>query len=66
MVVPKEGQALKLSDLQELLNEKDIAAYKLPKKLVIVERLPRNPLGKILKRDIRKQIAEQTRKKKKD
>jgi acyl-CoA synthetase (AMP-forming)/AMP-acid ligase II len=61
VVVPKENQTLKLSNLQEFLKEKDIAAYKLPKKLVVVDRLPRNPLGKVLKRDICRQIEEQGR-----
>jgi acyl-CoA synthetase (AMP-forming)/AMP-acid ligase II len=37
------------------LKSKDIATYKLPEKLVIVERLPRNPAGKVLKSELREQ-----------
>ncbi len=57
IVVPKEGEAVKLSDLTAFLKEKDIAAYKLPRKLVCVPGLPRNAVGKVLKREIRQQLT---------
>jgi acyl-CoA synthetase (AMP-forming)/AMP-acid ligase II len=44
-------------DLDELVNylrdQAGVAAYKLPERLIVVEELPRNPLGKILKRTLR-------------
>ena len=52
IVIPKEGEEVKLSELTAFLKEKDIAAYKLPKKLVCVPSLPRNAVGKVLKREI--------------
>ncbi len=57
VVVPKEGEEVTLSDLVGFLKEKDIAAYKLPRKLVCVQSLPRNAVGKVLKREIRQQLA---------
>jgi acyl-CoA synthetase (AMP-forming)/AMP-acid ligase II len=57
IVVPKEGEEVKLSDLTAFLKQKDIAAYKLPRRLVCVQSLPRNAVGKVLKREIREQLV---------
>ena len=57
VVVPKEGEEVKLGDLVDFLKGKDIAAYKLPRKLVCVQSLPRNAVGKVLKREIRRQLG---------
>jgi acyl-CoA synthetase (AMP-forming)/AMP-acid ligase II len=59
VIVPKKDQEVDLHEIQEFLKAKDIAAYKLPKKLVIMQALPRNPVGKVLKRDLRQQHLEQ-------
>ena len=56
VVVAKEGQEIKLGDLVDFLKSKDIAAYKLPARLVSVDDLPRNAVGKILKRELRQQL----------
>lgn len=58
VAAPREGQSLTLEEVVEHLKHQDIAVYKLPEKLVVVERLPRNPLGKVLKRVIREQVTE--------
>jgi acyl-CoA synthetase (AMP-forming)/AMP-acid ligase II len=58
VIVPKKDQEVELHEVQEFLKAKDIAAYKLPKKLVTVNALPRNPVGKILKRDLKAQYEE--------
>jgi acyl-CoA synthetase (AMP-forming)/AMP-acid ligase II len=58
VVVPKKDQTVDLREIQEFLKVKDIALYKMPKKLVTVNALPRNPVGKILKRDLRAQYQE--------
>jgi len=55
-VVPQEGQALKLDDLTRFLrDEKNVAAYKLPEYLMTVPALPCNPVGKVLKTELRAQ-----------
>lgn len=46
------GDGLRLDDLQEFLAER-LARYKHPKALEIVEALPRNPAGKVLKTELR-------------
>jgi acyl-CoA synthetase (AMP-forming)/AMP-acid ligase II len=56
-VVPKAGETITLSEMVDFLKTKDIAAYKLPKKLVITDALPRNPVGKILKRALKEKIV---------
>lgn len=56
VVAPKPEQQMTLSELVDFLKTKDIAAYKLPKKLVTVEAMPRNPVGKILKRVLKEKI----------
>ena len=47
-----EGRALTLADLDEFLTER-LARYKHPKALEIVDALPRNPAGKVLKTELR-------------
>jgi non-ribosomal peptide synthetase component E (peptide arylation enzyme) len=37
----------------DYLRSKQIAVYKLPQQLLIVPQLPRNPVGKVLKRELR-------------
>ncbi|MGH3642346.1 MAG: fatty-acid--CoA ligase FadD5 [Mycobacterium sp.] len=46
------GSGLTLSDLEEFLTER-LARYKHPKALVVVDALPRNPAGKVLKTELR-------------
>jgi fatty-acyl-CoA synthase len=43
---------LRIEDLGEFLTQR-LARYKHPKALEIVERLPRNPAGKVLKTNLR-------------
>lgn len=47
------GQTLTLDELVEFLRGKQIASFKLPERLEIRDELPRNPVGKILKRVLR-------------
>ena len=58
VVVPKPGQEVTLEEINALLKEKDVAIYKLPEKLVVMPELPRNPVGKLLKRSIKEMILE--------
>lgn len=56
VAVPKPDMQPTLSELVDFLKTKDIAAYKMPKKLVTVTALPRNPVGKVLKRILKAKI----------
>jgi len=56
-VVPKEGQDITLEAVIAHLRGKKIASYKLPEKLAIIDVLPRNPVGKILRRVLREQVS---------
>jgi long-chain acyl-CoA synthetase len=48
-VVPKEGKTINLEDLKEFCYE-ELTRYKVPKEFEIIDELPRNSVGKILKR----------------
>ncbi|GAA4869072.1 class I adenylate-forming enzyme family protein [Pseudonocardia benzenivorans] len=57
VVVPVDRAAPPtLTDLVETLRAQRIASYKLPERLELVDALPRNPVGKILKRELREQL----------
>jgi fatty-acyl-CoA synthase len=54
VVVPKAGQAL--SEAQVLAHcQQHLAGFKAPKAVVFAEALPKNPSGKLLKRELRQQ-----------
>jgi acyl-CoA synthetase (AMP-forming)/AMP-acid ligase II len=53
VVVPRPGEVPALDEIIAYLRELGIATFKLPERLEIVESLPRNPVGKVLKRDLR-------------
>ncbi len=55
-LVPKEGEQVTLDEIVAFMKEKGIAAYKLPERIEIVQAIPRNPVGKILKKDLREDI----------
>ncbi len=55
-IVATDGQAVSLESLNTFLTEhKRIARYKLPEYFLALQALPRNPVGKILKRELREQ-----------
>ncbi|MGJ9422595.1 AMP-binding protein [Aeromicrobium sp. CF3.5] len=47
------GATLTLEELVEFLRAKKIASFKLPERLEVRDEMPRNPVGKILKRELR-------------
>ncbi len=54
VVVAAQGVAPpSLDALVAMLREQRIASYKLPERLEVVDALPRNPFGKVLKRELR-------------
>lgn len=56
VVVLREGQTLDLATLQAHCRGQ-LAGFKIPKELVLREALPRNPSGKVLKRQLREELA---------
>lgn len=57
IAVPVEGESITLDDIRAHLMKSDIAAYKLPERLELADALPRNPLGKVLRRELRAMIG---------
>ncbi|HOV19717.1 MAG TPA: acyl-CoA synthetase, partial [Ottowia sp.] len=56
VVVLKQGQALSEREVIDHCNA-HMAAFKSPKRVVFAEALPKNPSGKLLKRELRKAMA---------
>lgn len=55
-VALKPGSSLVLKDLTDYLRAHEIATYKLPERLWVLDALPRNPVGKVLKRQLRDEL----------
>jgi fatty-acyl-CoA synthase len=55
VIVPKQDQSLTESEVIEFC-AKRLGGFKVPKAVVFVEALPKNPSGKLLKRELRKQF----------
>ena len=53
VAVLQEGAELELKDITAFLQELGIAKYKFPKDIKIIEELPRNPVGKVLRRNLK-------------
>jgi len=56
-VVARAGAALDLTTIRGSLHAREIAAYKLPERLVLVSELPQTKVGKIDKKALRADIA---------
>ena len=52
-LVIKPGKSLSHEDLKAWCNDK-MSAYKIPKKIILLESLPRNAMGKVTKSDLKK------------
>jgi fatty-acyl-CoA synthase len=50
-VVVKDGDELKMAEVKSFVKE-NLAAYKSPRDVVFLDELPRNPTGKVLKREL--------------
>lgn len=55
--VPKPGETLTLEGIVEFMRKAGVATYKLPERLEVVAAIPRNPVGKILKSQLRAELA---------
>jgi fatty-acyl-CoA synthase len=60
VVVPRAGQSISADELLRFCRER-MAGYKAPKLAQIVDALPKNASGKILKRELRDRFADQGR-----
>ena len=56
MVVPRGGATVDPDAVIAALREK-IAAFKAPKRVIVVDQLPRNAMGKVEKAALRRQYA---------
>lgn len=56
LVPASEDVELDLDDVVEIVRAEDVATFKWPERLEIVTELPRNPVGKVLKRDLRERL----------
>jgi 2,3-dihydroxybenzoate-AMP ligase len=56
-VIPKENSSLSFEELIEFLSAREIAKFKLPERLELVQEFPISPAGKILRRELRANIA---------
>ena len=56
VVVPRPNETVSLAEIVAYLREIGIATFKLPERLEVRDELPRNPLGKILKRELREEL----------
>ena len=57
-VVAKPGESLDMPEIKAFMAEQGVASYKWPERLELLESIPRNPTGKILKTALRKQLKE--------
>ena len=56
LLVPKEGKTPNLKKIMENI-QKEIARFKHPKQLILIETLPRNTMGKVQKNILRQQYS---------
>ena len=56
VVVPRSGANLSESEILSALQPR-VARYKLPKRVLVIEELPRNTMGKVQKNELRKRYA---------
>ncbi len=52
VAVLKDGEKLSLEEVVDFLKSREIAVFKLPEKLRLASSLPRNALGKVVRRDL--------------
>ena len=53
VAVVAEGEILTLSEVIEFLEDKQIAKYKMPEDMRVIDVLPKNPVGKVLRRELK-------------
>ena len=57
VVVPQPGQTVSLEELvHHLRHVEEVASFKWPEQLIVIDELPRNAVGKVLKRELRERF----------
>ena len=56
-VIPVDGATIDLDEIKAFLLGRDIAKFKLPERLAVVQHFPISPAGKILRRELRQVAA---------
>jgi non-ribosomal peptide synthetase component E (peptide arylation enzyme) len=56
-VLLRDGQKITFEELKQFLMEKEIAKYKLPERLEILDEFPLSNIGKVSKKDLVKMIS---------
>ncbi|MCP4689670.1 MAG: long-chain-fatty-acid--CoA ligase [Desulfobacterales bacterium] len=57
VVVAKEGEAVDADEIMEFCRPR-LAGFKRPRSVVVIDALPRNQMGKVLKKELRKKYGE--------
>ena len=55
-VVPRDGHSPTLLDVVEWMRKSDVAVFKRPERLVVVDALPRNAMNKVVRSELREQV----------
>jgi len=55
-VVLRPNESLTLDEIRDFMRDSQLAVYKWPEKIVVVEQIPRNPVGKVLKSVLRDEL----------
>jgi len=55
-IVPRPGEAISLEALHRFLEERQVAPYKFPDKLLVVQQIPRDAEGRLLREQILTQV----------
>ena len=53
VAVVAEGDTISLDEIIDFLKDKQIAKYKMPEDLRVIDVLPKNPVGKVLRRELK-------------
>jgi non-ribosomal peptide synthetase component E (peptide arylation enzyme) len=53
VAVVAEGETISLEEILDFLQAKQIAKYKMPEDLRVIDILPKNPVGKVLRRELK-------------
>ncbi len=56
-VVPRAGEKVGLEEVKGIMKANEVAIYKWPERVEVIASIPRNPVGKALKDELRKRLS---------